>query len=137
MTLSPYLFFSGNCAEAFTRYHEVLGGTLEIMTHDDLPEGAEPMPGAEPHHVMHAALVLDDATLLGSDDPTGDDGPKLGVGVAYAGPDDATTKGVFDQLAEGGEVQMPLSPTFWTTSFGACIDRFGISWMIGTESASS
>ncbi len=135
MSINPYLFFSGDCAEAFAHYHEVLGGTLDIMTHADLPEGAEPMPGAEPHHVMHAALVLDDATLLGSDDPTGDGGPKLGVGVAYIAPDDTTTERVFEGLADGGEVQMPPAPTFWTTSFGACRDRFGVSWMISTESA--
>lgn len=136
MSIDPYLFFSGNCREAFTRYHEVLGGTLEIMTHADLPEGAEPMPGAEPHHVMHAAIDLgEDGWLFGSDDPTGDDGPKVGLAVSYTAPDDATTKRVFEQLAEGGEVQMPLGATFWASSFGACVDRFGISWMVSSAHA--
>ena len=104
------------------------------MRHRDLPEGAEPMPGAAPDDVMHAALVLDDATLLGSDDPTGDGGPKVGVAVAYTAPDDATTAKVFAGLSDGGEVQMPLTPAFWTSSFGACLDRFGVSWMVSTAS---
>ena len=136
MSFNPYLFFSGDCAEAFERYHEIFGGEVQILRHGDLPEGAEPMPGAEPHHVMHAALMVDGGVLLGSDDPTGDGGPKVGLAVSWGGADDAATKATFDQLAEGGEVQMPLSPTFWTSSFGVCVDRFGISWMVGTESAS-
>ena len=136
MSFNPYLFFSGDCAEAFERYHEIFGGEVQILRHGDLPEGAEPMPGAEPHHVMHAALMADGGVLLGSDDPTGDGGPKVGLAVSWGGADDAATKATFDQLAEGGEVQMPLSPTFWTSSFGVCVDRFGISWMVGTESAS-
>ena len=47
MSFNPYLFFSGNCAEAFERYGAIFGGDLQVMTHADLPEGAEPMPGAE------------------------------------------------------------------------------------------
>lgn len=133
MSFHPYLFFSGTCAEAFTRYHEVFGGELEIMTHANLPEGAEPMPGAEPHHVMHAALKMGDALLMGSDDPTGDGGPKVGVAVAYISPDVTTTERIFDQLADGGKIEMPLSPTFYSPCFGACIDRFGISWMVDTD----
>jgi len=129
-------FFSGDCAEAFERYHEIFGGEVQILRHGDLPEGAEPMPGAEPHHVMHAALMVDGDVLLGSDDPTGDGGPKVGLAVSWSGADDAATKATFDQLADGGQVQMPLSPTFWTSSFGVCVDRFGISWMVGTQSES-
>lgn len=136
MSFNPYLFFSGNCAEAFERYHEIFGGEVQILRHGELPEGAEPMPGAEPHHVMHAALMVDGDVLLGSDDPTGDGGPKVGLAVSWSGADDAATKATFDQLADGGQVQMPLGPTFWTSSFGVCVDRFGISWMVGTQSES-
>lgn len=134
MNFTPHLFFSGDCADAFHHYHEVFGGRLEIMTHADLPEDAEPMPGAKPHHVMHAALIFDDGVLMGADDPTGDGGPKLGIAVAYTSPDDATTARIFDALSKGGEVQMPVAPAFWSSSFGACVDRFGVSWMVSTVS---
>lgn len=132
MSFSPYLFFSGDCAEAFQRYHEVFGGDLQVMTHADLPPGAEPMPGAEPHHVMHAAITIGDALLMGSDDPTGDGGPKTGVGVAYSSPTVEETKRIFAALAEGGEVQMEVEPTFWSPGFGSCVDRWGVSWMLDT-----
>jgi PhnB protein len=136
MPVNPYLFFSGDCAEAFRRYHEVLGGELEVMTHADLPPGAEPMPGAEPHHVMHAALKLPDGLLMGSDDPTGDGGPKRGVAVAYTAADEQTAKQAFDALADGGEVTMPFGATFWSRGFGACNDRFGVPWMVDTAEES-
>lgn len=133
MSVNPYLFFSGDCAQAFERYQEVLGGDVEIMTHADLPEGADPMPGAEPHHVMHASLRVGDALLMGSDDPTSDGGPKVGVAVVYTAPDEQAAKRVFDALADGGEVTMPFEATFWSRGFGACNDRFGIPWMVDTE----
>jgi PhnB protein len=134
MPVHPYLFFSGDCADAFARYEKIFGGTLEVMTHADLPEGAEPMPGAEPHHVMHAALTWDDCMIMGSDDPTGDGGPKTGVAVTYTAPDVDTAKRVLADLAEGGELQMPFEATFWSPGFGACLDRFGIPWMVDTAS---
>ena len=132
MSFSPYLFFSGDCAEAFRLYEQVFGGEVHVMTHADLPENAEPMPGAEPHHVMHASLSLGGGMLMGSDDPTGDGGAKRGVAVTYTAPDEQTAKRVFDALAEGGEVSMPFSPTFWSKGFGACNDRFGVPWLVDT-----
>jgi PhnB protein len=132
MSFTPYLFFSGDCADAFDRYHEIFGGSLEVMTHADLPEGAEPMPGAEPHHVMHSALILDGAMIMGSDDPTGDGGPKTGVAVTYTAPDAGEAKRVFEALADGGEITMAFEVTFWSSGFGACNDRFGIPWMVDT-----
>lgn len=132
MSIHPYLFFSGDCAEAFTRYQQILGGELQIMTHADLPEGAEPMPGAERHHVMHASLANGESLLMGSDDPTGDGGPKVGVAVAYTAPDEQAAKQTFEALAEGGEITMPFAATFWSRGFGACNDRFGVPWMVDT-----
>lgn len=133
MSFHPYLFFSdGKCAEAFRFYHETLGGELEVVTNADLPEGAEPMPGAEPHHVMHASISLGGGLIMGSDDPTGDGGPKVGVAVTYDAPDTVEGKRVFEALAEGGEVFMAFAPTFFSDGFGACVDRFGINWMVST-----
>jgi PhnB protein len=133
MSFNPYLFFSGDCAEAFEHYQSILGGQLEMMRTADMPPEAEEMPGAEPHHVMHAALTIGDGVLMGSDDPTGDGGPKLGVAVHYSAPDPAEAERVFRALAEGGEVTMEFGPQFWSPGFGTCTDRFGVSWMLDTQ----
>ena len=134
-TFHPYLFFSGDCRQAFTRYNEVFGGDLTILTNDDIPEG-ERMPGAAADSVMHAAISLPGGGLLmGSDDPTGDGGPKVGMSVNVEVPDAEEAKRVYDALAEGGEVQMPLEATFFSPAFGGCVDRFGVSWLVGAEPA--
>lgn len=133
MSFHPYLFFTGDCAAAFKRYQEIFGGELQVMTNADVPEGVEPMPGAEPHHVMHASLTLGEGRLLmGSDDPTGDGGPKVGAAVAYVASDEQEAKRVFDALADGGETTMPFGTTFWSRGFGMCTDRFGVPWMVDT-----
>jgi PhnB protein len=129
----PYLFFSdGRCREAFTRYQEIFGGRLDVMTNADVPDG-EGMPDAEPTMVMHAALVDGDAILLGSDDPTGDGGPRVGSSVSYTAADLTAGARVFDALAEGGEVTLPFGETFWSKGFGMCTDRFGVPWMVGVD----
>jgi PhnB protein len=132
MSFNPYLFFSGNCAEAFQRYREIFGGELNVMTNADVPEGVDQMPGANPEHVMHASLRVGDALLMGSDDPTGDEGPKVGVSVAYTAADEGEARRAFEALADGGETTMPFSATFWSKGFGMCTDRFGVPWMIDT-----
>lgn len=134
MSFNPYVFFSnGQCREAFERYHEVFGGELQIMTNADVPGDVDPMPGAEPEHVMHASIALGGGFLMGSDDPTGDGGPKAGVAVSYTAPDTTVGKRVFEALAEGGETFMSFEPTFFSKGFGSCIDRFGVNWMVDTE----
>lgn len=130
MSFSPYLFFSGNCAEAFEHYRVVFDGQLDVMRNAEAPEGAG-MPDVDPDTVMHAALRLGDtALLMGSDDPTGTGGPKLGFAVSYSAPDDAEARRVFDALAEDGEITMEYTETFWSVGFGMCTDRFGVSWMV-------
>jgi PhnB protein len=134
MSFHPYLFFSNaQCAEAFRHYQQIFGGELQVMTNADAPEGTDPMPGASPEHVMHASIQLRGGFLMGSDDPTGDGGPKVGVAVSYSAPDEQEGKQVFESLAEGGQVFMPFEPTFFSKGFGSCIDRFGVNWMVDVE----
>jgi PhnB protein len=132
MAFRPYLAFAGNCREAFTRYQQIFGGELNVLGMADMPPDAGPAPdGANADTVMHAALVIGDDRLMGADDPTGGfKGTVNGmcVNVSYADP--AETKRVFDALAEGGQVQQPLTETFFSPAFGMCIDRFGTPWMV-------
>lgn len=137
MALHPYLFFTGTCRDAFTRYHEIFGGQLEIMRNGDAPPD-QGMPGASPDSVMHASLRFGDGDLLmGSDDPTGDGGPMKGVAVSYGTTDAAEAERVFAALADGGKVDMPFEEVFWAPRFGACTDRFGTPWMVSADPPSS
>jgi PhnB protein len=132
MAFRPFLAFAGNCREAFTRYQEIFGGELVLLTMADTPADAEPPPpGANPDAIMHAALRSADALLMGADDPFGQfDGNNRGMCLNASLADVGEAKRVFDALAEGGTVQQPISETFFSPAFGMCIDRFGTPWMV-------
>jgi PhnB protein len=134
MALHPYLFFTGTAREAMTRYQEVLGGELDLMTMAEMPPGEDPGMEMAPDAVMHAGLAFGDGELImASDDPTGDGAGVKGVALHLSFADHDEVRRVFDALAEGGEVQMPLEAVFWSPLFGACVDRFGVSWMLSAE----
>jgi len=135
MAFRPYLAFDGNCREAFSRYQEIFGGELVLLTMADTPADAgPPPPGANADAIMHAALMAGDALLMGADDMSGSfDGTVEGICVNCALPDVAESKRVFDALSEGGEIQAPLEETFFAPAFGMCTDRFGTPWMVMVE----
>lgn len=129
MSFHPYLFFGGNCADAFTRYAEVFGGELVLIRGGDMPEG-EQMPG-DPNLIAHAALTIGDDLLMGSDDPLADPfGPVQGMQVNYEAPDVSTATDVFNGLAEGGVTHVAIAPSSFAAAFGMCVDRFGTPWMV-------
>jgi len=132
MSFHAYLFFDGDCRAAFTRYQEVFGGELEVLTMADAPAG-EGMPGSSPDTVLHASLTVGDGLLMGSDDPTTDQVQVQGVMVSYSAPDVDEARRVFAALSEGGQVNQEIIETFFSPAFGMCVDRFGTPWMVVSE----
>lgn len=130
MSFTPYLFFAGDCREALTRYQEIFGGDLEVLTFGDTPPGTDGGMAADPEQVMHACLLVGGAPLYASDDPTGAHEGMRDAMVSHTGADADQARRVFDALADGGQVLAPFEPTSWSTGFGMCVDRFGIRWMI-------
>lgn len=134
MSFRPYLFFGGNCREAFTRYQEIFGGELRLMRMADAPGSDAPPEQAD--LIIHAALVIGDEPLMASDDPTTEHfGPVQGMMVCFGASDAGEARRVFDALADGGEVSQPLMETFFSPAFGLCVDRFGTPWMVTVEVA--
>ncbi len=132
MAFHPYLNFGGNCREAFTRYQEIFGGELVLLRMADMPPGAD-VPADQAELIMHAALTVDGHLLMASDDPTGNFAGAQGMYVNYGVGDVAEAERVFEALADGGKVIMPLAETFWSPRFGMCVDRFGTPWMVNAE----
>lgn len=145
ITVTPYLSFAGNTREAFAFYEKALGGHIEAMLRfADMP--AMPMPAegcggqdAAPRDmgdaIMHACLKLPGgAMVFAGDVPPGMpfDGIK-GVMLAVQYDTVAEAEAAFDALAQGGQVQMPLAPSFWSKTFGMLTDRFGVAWAINGE----
>src|SRR5687768_18586012 len=99
MAFHPYLFFSGTCREAFTRYQEIFGGDLVLLPMSDMPSD-QPVPADQADLIMHAALTFGDNLLMASDDPTGDGGPVKGMSVNYSVAEVAEARRVFERSEE-------------------------------------
>ena len=79
---------------------------------------------------MHAAFRIGDTQVLASDGMCGGAPSFQGFSLTIDTRDDAEAKRFFGALSEGGEVRMPLTPTFFSSSFGMLTDRFGVGWMV-------
>jgi PhnB protein len=133
--INPYLNFNGDCAAAFRFYEKCLGGKIVMLqTHGESPM-ADQVPPEWRDRVLHARLEVDDAVLMGSDAPPEDyQKPQgLSVSLGVAKPEEAER--IFNALADGATVQMPIQKTFWSVRFGMLVDRFGIPWMVNCTQA--
>ena len=69
---------------------------------------------------------------MASDVPPGMDAkPMSGFALSLNYPTAAEARRIFDLLADGGSVTMPMQKTFWSEAFGMLTDRFGTPWMVG------
>jgi PhnB protein len=87
------------------------------------------VPGAE-DKVMHARLCIGDTMVMASDGRCHGAPGFQGFALSITAADAAEADRLFAALGYGGQVQMPLSETFFLPRFGMVADRFGVSWMI-------
>lgn len=136
MEIQPYLMFDGRCDEAIEFYKKALGAEVQmLMRFKDAPpppqgQGGGNCPNMPGDKVMHANLRIGDSTVLMSDGQCGGTPKFEGVSLSITPEDDAKAKRVFEALSQGGQVQMPLSKTFFSSSFGMVADKFGVGWMV-------
>ena len=131
--IQPYLFFNGNCEQAIEFYRKALGAEVEMMMRfKESPE--PPPPGTVPagfeNKIMHASFRVGQTTVLASDGCSADKADFEGFSLSLSVPNEAEADRVFNALANGGQVKMPLTKTFFSPRFGMLQDRFGIGWMI-------
>ena len=103
-----------------------------LMRNSDSPDKPPPgmlPPGAE-NKIMHAEIRIGADTLMISDGHCAGAAKFAGFGVSLPVADAAQAGRYFNALAEGGEVRMPLGPTFFSPAFGMVEDRFGVLWML-------
>ena len=133
--LNPYLNFDGNAEEAFNFYKSVFGGEFAggIMKMSGAP-GTENLPDDEKERVMHVSLPFDNGQTLMASDIVPSMGHKLtqGNNVYLSLHPDSKEEAdqLFNALAEGGNVEMPMEDQFWGDYFGSLVDKFGIGWMV-------
>ena len=140
MLVQPYLSFEGRCEEALEFYKSALGAEVQmLMRFKDNPDlkGCESdpkmmPPGAE-NKVMHAALRIGDSLIMGSDGYCSGKANFQGISLALTAKNESEADRFFKALSNGGNVQMPLTKTFFSPAFGMVTDRFGVSWMVVVE----
>ena len=136
MSLNTYLFFDGNCRDAFELYRSVFGGEFrELETYGDGPPEVN-VPESEKDRIMHVSLPVGSSVLMGSDTASGQGRPPVqgtNIAISVVGESKEHCDEVFAKLSEGGEVEMPLQETFWGAYFGSWTDRFGVGWMINYQ----
>lgn len=133
MKVEAYLFFNGRCEEAVEFYKKALGGEVTmLMRFKDSPEPQPPgmVPPGWEGKIMHASLSIGETMLMASDGCSDGQPGFQGFSLSLAMANEAEANRVFTALAVGGQVQMPLTKTFWSPCFGMVADRFGVSWMI-------
>jgi len=136
-TTGIYLNFKNQTEEAFNFYKSIFGGEFEdgISRFKDIPPQPDiPAPeGADANLVMHVCLpILGGVKLMGTDAPE-----SLGFQLTQGNnvyislhPDTRTeTDRLFELLAEGGLIEMPLQEMFWGDYFGSLTDKYGVGWM--------
>ena len=128
--VQPYLNFDGRAEEAIEFYRQALGAEVTmLMRYKDSPDPGACSP-ASGDKIMHARLRIGGSTVMASDGRGSGQAEFKGIWLSITATADADAERLFGALAEGGEVQMPLAKTFFTSSFGMVSDRFGVSWMV-------
>lgn len=136
-TINTYLNFMGNTEEAFNFYKSVFGGEfLALQRFKDTPEAGN-LPPEDQDKIMHVALPIGAGNVLMATDTLESMGHTLTVGnnvsISISTDSEAEADQLFNGLAEGGQVTMPLEKAFWNAYFGMVTDKFGIQWMVNYD----
>jgi PhnB protein len=133
--INPYLTFNGTCEEAFNFYKTVFGGEFkELSRFKEMPASdVYKIPEGAGDKIMHMSLPIGNETILmGSDaNPMMGEvhtGQNISLSVDTKSKDEADR--IFQGLAKGGKITMPIANTFWGSYFGMLIDKYQNIWMV-------
>jgi PhnB protein len=139
LSLTPFLIFEGNCAEAMTFYQSCLGGELTITKVGDTPM-KHGMPAEKHNRVAHARLKSGAIEFSATDWLHPTRVPRRGNTVAMYvnGGSYNELRKIFDKLADAADKEllddlrdMPFG------SYGHLADKFGVHWFFQGEARAS
>jgi PhnB protein len=136
-SVSTYLNFPRTCAAAFEFYKGVFGTeySSQINYYGGIPTGpGQPtMSDDDAKLIMNVQLpILGGHVIMGADAVEGFGETFLAgnnVSLTLHPDTRADTDRLFNALAAGGTVHMPLADAFWGGYFGYLVDKFGTRWM--------
>ncbi|MEO6309368.1 MAG: VOC family protein [Leifsonia sp.] len=133
--LNPYLSFRDTAKEAMDFYQSVFGGEMTSTTFGQFQMGDD----TEKDKIMHADLVTESGLcLMGADTPNEmEHHPGTNGSISISGDDEAELRGYWDKLVDGGVKTLALEKAPWGDSFGMCIDKYGISWLVNISGSAA
>ena len=134
ITINPYIYFDGNCEQAFHFYKSVFRKEISHMSkYKDVPKSDKHIFQESEEKVMHATLALSKETMLnGSDNSLAYKEMKTYKSyslIIHADKKEEVNR-LFEALSHNGQIIVPVGTTFWGAYYGQCIDQFGINWKI-------
>jgi len=137
-TVNSYIYFNGNCEDAFNFYKVVFRKEITyIGRYKDVPKADRQIFREADEKIMHVTLPISTETsLMGSDNTEAYE-----ESIAYSNfsliiHTDSREEAdrLFDELSKSGQIKVAMNLTFWGSYYGICIDKFGITWKITSES---
>jgi PhnB protein len=133
MQVQSYLFLDGRAEEAIEFYKKALGAKVEMMMRwKDSPDKSMCSPNNE-NKVMHASVKVGDVSVMASDGRCEGKPQFQGFALSLTTKTEAEADKLFGALSDGGQVQQPLTKTFFSPKFGMVADKFGVGWMVLVE----
>src|SRR5215468_11022177 len=132
MNVQAYLSFEGRAQEAIDFYSSALGAKVDMIMHfkDAPPEVQSQMSPQSKDKIMHAAFHIGDTQVMASDGRCSGKASFSGISLTLNAASNAEADRLFNALAHGGQVNMPMSETFFANRFGMVADKFGVGWMV-------
>ena len=133
-TINPYIYFNGNCEEAFNFYKSVFRQEFTAMEHyKNVPKKDRLIFQESDEKIMHVTLPISTETMLnGSDNSLAYKEMikyKTFSLIIHTDSKEEVDR-LFGELSQNGQIKVPVRLTFWGAYYGQCIDKFGINWKI-------
>jgi len=133
-SITPYLFFHGNCEEAINFYKKAFNA--EIVGIQRFGDASMPVGDDYKDKIMHAELKIGSTSVMFSDGaPHKEITPGDNVHLNISFTDETNLRLTWGKLSNGGNVHMDLQDTFWGALFGQLEDKYGIRWMMNYQKA--
>ena len=133
LELQPYVFFYGKCEEALNFYKGIFSGKIATVMRMKEAPPEMPAPPNWGDKIMHARFESGAVKFMASDGRPDTPNVDGNVSLSLITRDEAEATRIFNKLAEGGDVSMPLADMFWNAKFGVLKDKYGIEWFVNCE----
>ena len=133
--ITPALWFDDKAEEAINFYVSVFPNSKINFLKKWTTEMLLPDDGIKPGTVQSASFTLNWMQFYAFDvGPTFQFNPSISFYAVFETV--AQVEDIWNKLAEGGEVLMPLKRYDWNEKYGWVKDRYGVTWQIAKEQLS-